>query len=294
MARIRTVKPDLFRHEELFESEQSLGLPLRLVFIGLFCCCDRAGRFEWRPRKLKLDVLPYDDIDFSRVLDALATCGFVVKYEVSGVIYGCIPSFSNHQVINNREKQSELPEISAGKVLLGPLLREPCENNGVVTRDSRVSDTSATRHGNAQEEGKGREGERKGITACAAAENLSASNSPDSKAPATKSIGLPLLGELVYVVDADQLKRLAELFPDLDVEQEVRSMIGWFDCHPEKLRPRTQIRQFINSWLTNRQADYHHKHSAGGHAGGNDDDPLGLNDTSWADDLVIPDREVCA
>lgn len=285
MARIRTVKPDLFRHEQLFEAEQATGYPLRLVFTGLFCCCDREGRFEWRPRKLKLDVLPYDDIDFSRVLDALATCGFVVKYEVAGVIYGCIPSFSKHQVINNREKKSELPEISAGTVLSGQFGSETPKNNELQTDGSRVIDASATRHENAQEEGKGREGERKGITA-AAAENL----------PAFKSIGLPLLSGGFYDVNSEHQARFAELFPDLDVGQELRSMLGWFDCNPGKLKPRTQMRQFINSWLTNRQSDLHHKRAmAGGQSSdsGVDDDPLGLNDTSWADDLVLPSAEAC-
>ena len=101
MARIRTVKPELFKHEELFELEEQTGLPIRIAFVGLFTCCDREGRFKWRPRALKLDVLPYDMVDFSRVLDALTTRGFVVKYEVDGEVFGEIPSFKRHQTINN-------------------------------------------------------------------------------------------------------------------------------------------------------------------------------------------------
>ena len=110
MARIRTVKPDLFRHEDLYEAEVETELPLRLAFIGLFTCCDREGRFVWKPRQLKLDVLPWDNTDFSRVLDALMTRGFIRKYSVGGVNYGCIPSFTRHQVVNNREKASNIPE----------------------------------------------------------------------------------------------------------------------------------------------------------------------------------------
>jgi hypothetical protein len=70
MGRIRTVKPEVFCHEELFELEQETKLPMRLAWIGLFTCCDRDGRFVWRPRTLKVAILPYDDVDFSRVLDA--------------------------------------------------------------------------------------------------------------------------------------------------------------------------------------------------------------------------------
>lgn len=109
MGRIRTVKPELFTHEDLFEAEQETGLPLRVAFIGLFTCADREGRFKWRPRTLKLAVLPHDAVDFSRVLDALTTAGFVRKYEVEGEDYGFIPTFLKHQTINQREAKSNLP-----------------------------------------------------------------------------------------------------------------------------------------------------------------------------------------
>ncbi|GAA4169527.1 hypothetical protein [Shinella granuli] len=80
MARIRTIKPEFFKHEGIFDAEQETGLPLRLAFAGLWTQCDREGRFAWRPRQLKVDILPYDELDFLRVLDALATRGFIVKY----------------------------------------------------------------------------------------------------------------------------------------------------------------------------------------------------------------------
>lgn len=109
MARIRTVKPELFKHEDLYELEQETALPVRLSFIGLFCVADRKGRFKWRPRQLKLDVLPYDLIDFGEVLEALAKGGFVQKYEANGETFGVITNFEKHQVINKREAQSALP-----------------------------------------------------------------------------------------------------------------------------------------------------------------------------------------
>lgn len=146
MARIRTVKPTLFRHVEMFDAERETGLPLRLAFIGLFTAADREGRFKWSPRDLKLDCLPYDDVDFSRVLDALSTRGWVVKYTVDGVDYGYIPTWKKHQVINNRETASVLPK--------------PNENN-TLTRAARVDDASTLALCNAQVEGKGKEGKGK-------------------------------------------------------------------------------------------------------------------------------------
>lgn len=107
--RIRTVKPEFFAHEDLYDAEIETGLPLRVAFVGLWCCSDREGRFEWRPRVLKIHILPHDDLDFSRVLHALTTRGFVRKYASNGRYFGWIPKFRRHQVINNRERESELP-----------------------------------------------------------------------------------------------------------------------------------------------------------------------------------------
>lgn len=151
MARIRTVKPELFKHEDLYDLEETSGLPIRVAFIGLFTCCDREGRFKWRPRTLKLDVLPHDNVDFSRVLDALGTRGFIRKYEVDGEEYGVIPTFSKHQVINNRESDSDIPA--------------PAESSYVsmtLTREARVDDATTTRAQGKGKEGKGKEGEGKG------------------------------------------------------------------------------------------------------------------------------------
>lgn len=114
MGRIRTIKPEFFKHEDLFDAEADTGLPLRIAFAGLWTKCDREGRFEWRPRALKSDILPYDNVDFAHVLDVLARAGFVSQYEVGGRQYGLVPSFRKHQVINQREKKSEIPAPGEG------------------------------------------------------------------------------------------------------------------------------------------------------------------------------------
>ena len=119
MSRIRTVKPELFRHENLFDAELESGLPLRLAFIGLFTVADCEGRFLWKPRTIKLDVLPHDLIDFAHVLNALERHGFIQSYEVDGMKYGWIPSFTKHQRLQGKEieagsrlpaKPREIPE----------------------------------------------------------------------------------------------------------------------------------------------------------------------------------------
>ncbi|HEV2524121.1 MAG TPA: hypothetical protein VGU44_03205 [Gammaproteobacteria bacterium] len=109
MPRIRSVKPELFTHECLFEAESDYKLPLRLAFIALFTQCDQWGRFRWQPKRLKLNILPYDEIDVIQIFDALAMRGFIEKYEVQGEWYGRILSWAKHQRITRPEHPSGIP-----------------------------------------------------------------------------------------------------------------------------------------------------------------------------------------
>ncbi|BAO90726.1 hypothetical protein [Caballeronia cordobensis] len=162
MGRIRTVKPKLFTHEGLFDAEHESGLPLRLAFIGLFTEADREGRFQWRPRTLKAAILPFDDLDFSHVLDALATRGFLVKYASrSGEKLGAIPTFRHHQAINNKETQSELDPPSKDDLDKCASLASQRIPLASSTRRPRVKDASPPTLRNTRGEGKGREGKGK-------------------------------------------------------------------------------------------------------------------------------------
>lgn len=151
MARIRTVKPAFFRHSGLYRAEVETGLPLRVAFAGLWTAADKAGRFGWDADVLKLDCLPFDQVDFSRVLDALATRGFIVRYSCDGREFGAIPSWKKHQVINNRESESDIPEPTLTAVITDTSTREP-----------RVADALGTPLMQVKAEGKGREGEGNG------------------------------------------------------------------------------------------------------------------------------------
>lgn len=115
MGRIRTVKPELFIHDELYDAEHNSGLPCRLAFIGLLTLVDREGRFHWKPRQIKAQLFPYDELEFSQVLEALKNSGFLTHYQVEGKQYGVIKSFANHQKINAKEAKSKLPAPENGE-----------------------------------------------------------------------------------------------------------------------------------------------------------------------------------
>lgn len=148
MARIRTVKPDFFRHEGLQDLERdNPGQHVMLTFAGLWTLCDKAGHFEWKPRTIKLDVLPFLDFDMETTLTLLERFSYVRRYEVDGKLYGVIPSFEEHQRINGKEAQEPAK------------YPEPVE---FIEPQTEGSNGEATGKQSRSQEGKGREGKEEG------------------------------------------------------------------------------------------------------------------------------------
>ena len=105
MARIRTIKPEFFSSEDIFDMT-----PLaRLFYVSLWCESDREGRFEWKLGTLKARYLPADNCDINTLAQELINKGLIIVYEADGKKYAEIPTFTEHQVINNRESESKIP-----------------------------------------------------------------------------------------------------------------------------------------------------------------------------------------
>lgn len=105
MARSRNIKPGFFRNADLAE----MSFETRLLFIGLWTIADRAGRLEDRPKQIKMEIFPADNLDCDKLLDALASVGMVARYQVEGKRYIQVTNFSKHQNPHRDEKQSTIP-----------------------------------------------------------------------------------------------------------------------------------------------------------------------------------------
>lgn len=141
MARIRTIKPEFFRHEQLQDIEaENPKSYVMLVFAALWGHCDKQGRFLWKPRHLKLDILPFLDFDMAATLELLCQHGFVRRYEVDGKQYGKVLSFETHQRLTGKEAQE------GGRFPDEIILQQPGSNG-----------EAPVKHPGAQE-GKGKEG----------------------------------------------------------------------------------------------------------------------------------------
>jgi len=130
---MRYIKPQTFSHEDLFDLEEESHQPVRLAWVGLILYADREGRFPWKPRSLKKDILPFDEkVNFETILNSFESKGMVHYYEHRGERYGHIPSWNKHQKPNPKEPLSSLPDhrkfcpCATGTALVG----HPLVNRG--------------------------------------------------------------------------------------------------------------------------------------------------------------------
>lgn len=105
MARARNIKPGFYKNEDLAEC----SIYARFIFPGLWMLGDRVGRMEDRPKRIKGELLPYDNVDVDPLLDELQARGFILRYAVDGVRYIQILKFSEHQTPHVREQASTIP-----------------------------------------------------------------------------------------------------------------------------------------------------------------------------------------
>lgn len=106
MARIRTIKPEFFKNEQVAE----LSPMNRLLFIGLWTQADREGKMEDRPKRLKVEIFPYDDFDMENSLYELQIAGLIIRYQVDFAKFIKIITFCKHQQPNVKEAKSLIPD----------------------------------------------------------------------------------------------------------------------------------------------------------------------------------------
>jgi hypothetical protein len=105
VSRARNIKPGFFKNEDLAD----LDCHTRLLFIGLWTIADRAGRFENRPRKIKAEIFPYEQVNVESCMDQLCAKQFLTMYEVDGGQFVEIANWLRHQTPHHKEVDSVIP-----------------------------------------------------------------------------------------------------------------------------------------------------------------------------------------
>ena len=108
MARARNIKPSFFQNEQLGE----LNPIDRLAFIGMWTIADYKGCIEFRPKRLKIQLMPYDNCDMELIAINLDKSGLIRLYSINNVRYIKIINFEKHQNPhkNERDAGSDIPD----------------------------------------------------------------------------------------------------------------------------------------------------------------------------------------
>lgn len=203
--RIRTIKPEFFRSE----SVASLDPLTRILFQGLWCLADRDGRLWDRPRRIKVEVLPYDDCDIEAALRDLERAELIARYHTTTGNAIQIVNFTKHQRITGKEseKASEIPDISAQV----PYDEPP--KTGEAT--GKHSGSNGETPGITGKEGKGMEGKGEERNARGEAMGKQNERTDDQK------FEPPQIGTETH---EEWIGRMKHIFPDRDVDGELRRL----------------------------------------------------------------------
>ena len=172
-----------------------------------------------RKRGLSLKVV-------TEALQLMAETGLIRLYESGGEAYLKIVSWERHQRMRSSVHRFPMPE----------------------------EDTAAEGEETAEEAGSAGPGE---APETEPAELPSAGEAAEAAQEAEVRelpvIELPLNDGSAFGVTREEIGGYAKLYPAVDVEQELRNMLGWCMANPAKRKTRSGIRRFIAGWLAREQ-----------------------------------------
>ena len=217
MARIRQIKPEFYLDDELARCPRDA----RLMFPGLWCLADRAGRLEDRPARIKAQLFPYDeDIRVDAVegfLTILADRDFIQRYEVAGKRYIQIRTFIKHQHIHVKESPSQLPPPQLEGDTRTETVQEPGEH-----RSSTHTSTSTSGYMD-----NGFLGSGSGVSS-SGSDSLSGSR-PDGRSQTTGQKTAPPPPPSISFVLTKELRSWAEkTMPEIDTEAETEKFLDYY------------------------------------------------------------------
>lgn len=113
--RARNIKPSFFKNEFIGE----LPFEARILFIGLWLMADKDGFIEYRPKRIKAEIFPYDNMDSRKIMKLLdLSCkgnplDSVLKtwFENGIPRFIEIVNFKKHQSPHKNEKSSEISTL---------------------------------------------------------------------------------------------------------------------------------------------------------------------------------------
>lgn len=213
--RIRSIKPEFWESESLGRVSREA----RLLFIGLFSCCDDVGRARASSRLLASRLYPYDDDAFKKLpgwISELEKQGCIRLYQVDGEAYLDIPKWQNHQKID-KPSASKLPSFDA------------------IREDSRGFEKNSLGTGNREEE-QGRE----------AKEGIVSRELPPELEAFRLRVGALIKRRPTTQWSTKEIKALKEIFDFNTPEEDLVALEARYQSDDKYLR--RELMTLLNNW----------------------------------------------
>lgn len=234
MARTRSLKPSFFSNDLLAECEPMA----RLLFAGLWTIADREGRLEYRPRRIKGALFPYDNCDIEQLVSQLSARGFVTVYRARGINVLMIPTFGEHQRCHPDERSDGLPAP------------EEADESAVFPEQNAKPGNTAQEPGNFPAN-------------CAlypstfspsTSSPLSAPSTPQRRRCSKPADPLRWSAESGWegITDADHAE-WSQAYPAADLPVELAKATQWLKANPKKARKSNWRRWLTTVWLSKCQ-----------------------------------------
>lgn len=256
MARKRMISPEIWENDDFSE----IPILARLLFIGMISNADDFGKGKANPRLLKSKVFPYDEgittDDINDCFVDIAMHTSTVFYQNGGTLYYQLTTWQNWQTVN-RPSPSKIPDYDAAESVR-------CENYHShscvtsLTEDSLNAQTHVTDQ--VKEKEKRKESEGKINNNCPEQSTGQQEPNPhdgeseqNSMVKPVAVFSLPLVGDEEFGITQADIDLWAELYPAVDIMQDLRAMKGWLLSNPKKKKTKGGIKRFITSWLSRTQ-----------------------------------------
>lgn len=201
------------------------------LWVGLITIVDDAGRGDARPAIVKGKIFALRERvtikDIEQAIHGLAAKGCVSLYTVGGKPYFWFPTWSEHQRIRDCKPKypapSENDSLQQSAATCGEL---PPESNPIQSESNSNPNQNP---------------------------NLCTEPDESDSVPQNVVITLTLNDKTEYPIFQEQVDEWLELYPAVDVIQQLRGMKGWLDSNPSKRKTKNGIKRFINGWLSREQ-----------------------------------------
>lgn len=196
-----------------------------VLFYRLIVNCDDYGRFDGRPQIVKNRLFPLKEALTTRnvgeAINKLASVGLVVLYKFEDKPFLFIPTWDCHQTV--RAKRSRYPAPDDCVIASASICKQMQADVPVIQSNPYPNPYPNT-------------------------------DSTERQAASMPPVAfLPLNDGTEYGITQDDIDHWKELYPSVDVEQEIRNMIGWLEGNKSRRKTRRGITAFITSWLSKEQ-----------------------------------------